>query len=199
MRRVGCAPESPTPTPACARRSAAHHFRPSRLGQTRLTCAHLPALRRPRQYVLNSAGTRIHRGKSVRCGGVPLAGEDYGAGCDGEDLGQVVGDFPGGHAPCAQAEHHKPTRNGHLTAGRWIRADMEGLVVKMAGRCCPGVRGQGGGSRCGPWESAGRVSVSLCDAWSRLICAGWLPQGRVFGWSVSAGLRTSVTSDSLTG
>jgi hypothetical protein len=31
------------------------HFRPPRLGQIRLTCAHLPALRRPRQYVLNSA------------------------------------------------------------------------------------------------------------------------------------------------
>ena len=27
------------------------------------------------------------------------------------------------------------------------------------------------------------VSVSLHDAWSRLICAGWLPQDRVFGWS----------------
>jgi hypothetical protein len=29
------------------------------------------------------------------------------------------------------------------------------------------------------------VSVSLHDAWSRLICAGWLPQDRVFGWSVA--------------
>ena len=29
------------------------------------------------------------------------------------------------------------------------------------------------------------VSVSLDDAWSRLICAGWLPQDRVFGWSVA--------------
>jgi hypothetical protein len=55
VMRVRCAPESPTPTPPCARRSAAHHFRPSRLGQIRLTCAHLPALRRPRQYILNSA------------------------------------------------------------------------------------------------------------------------------------------------
>lgn len=29
------------------------------------------------------------------------------------------------------------------------------------------------------------VSVSFGDAWSRLICAGWLPQDRVFGWSVA--------------
>jgi len=36
------------------------------------------------------------------------------------------------------------------------------------------------------------VSVSFRDAWSRLICAGWLPQDRVFGWERSAGLRTSV-------
>ena len=36
------------------------------------------------------------------------------------------------------------------------------------------------------------VSVSFRDAWSRLICAGWLPQDRVFGWERSAGLKTSV-------
>lgn len=36
------------------------------------------------------------------------------------------------------------------------------------------------------------VSVSFRDAWSRLICAGWLPQDRVFGWERSAGIRTSV-------
>src|SRR5882757_2617089 len=36
------------------------------------------------------------------------------------------------------------------------------------------------------------VGVSFRDAWSRLICAGWLPQDRVFGWERSAGLRTSV-------
>jgi hypothetical protein len=29
------------------------------------------------------------------------------------------------------------------------------------------------------------VSVSLHDAWSRLICAGWLPQDHLFGWSVA--------------
>jgi hypothetical protein len=29
------------------------------------------------------------------------------------------------------------------------------------------------------------VSVSFRDAWSRLKCAGWLPQDRVFGWSVA--------------
>jgi hypothetical protein len=42
---------------------------------------------------------------------------------------------------------------------------------------------------CGEWGrtvgSRSRVSVSLHDAWSRLICAGWLPQDRVFGWSVA--------------
>jgi len=37
-----------------------------------------------------------------------------------------------------------------------------------------------------------KVSVSFHDAWSRLTCAGWLPQDRVFGWERSAGLRTSV-------
>ena len=36
------------------------------------------------------------------------------------------------------------------------------------------------------------VSVSFRDAWSRLKCAGWLPQDRVFGRERSAGLRTSV-------
>ena len=32
------------------------------------------------------------------------------------------------------------------------------------------------------------VSGSAClfDAWSRLICAGWLPQDRVFGGSFAA-------------
>jgi hypothetical protein len=44
----------------------------------------------------------------------------------------------------------------------------------------------------GVWS---RVSVSFNDASSRLICAGWLPQDRVFGWSVTAGLRTSVAED----
>ena len=42
----------------------------------------------------------------------------------------------------------------------------------------------------GVWT--GRFSVSFHDALSRLICAGWLPQDGVFGWSVTAGLRTSV-------
>jgi hypothetical protein len=54
-------------------------------------------------------------------------------------------------------------------------------------------------SPCGSTEvvTVGRagVSVSLHDASSRLICAGWLPQDRVFGWSVTAGLRTSVAED----
>jgi hypothetical protein len=43
-------------------------------------------------------------------------------------------------------------------------------------RLC-GVRGRG--DRRSPVE----VSVSLHDAWSMLICAGWLPQDHVFGWS----------------
>ena len=47
--------------------------------------------------------------------------------------------------------------------------------------CCAAVAGEEGvvgtvGVQVG-------VSVSLCDAWSRLICAGWLPQDHVFGWS----------------
>ena len=37
----------------------------------------------------------------------------------------------------------------------------------------------------GPWGIEIEVSVSFRDAWSRLICAGWLPQDRVFGWSVA--------------
>jgi hypothetical protein len=40
-----------------------------------------------------------------------------------------------------------------------------------------------GGLEVRPWRSRSEVSVSLHDAWSRLICAGWLPQDRVFGWS----------------
>jgi hypothetical protein len=44
-----------------------------------------------------------------------------------------------------------------------------------------GVRGREGKDRGVEAE----VSVSLRDAWSRLICAGWLPQDRVFGWSVA--------------
>ena len=39
----------------------------------------------------------------------------------------------------------------------------------------------------GPWGIEVEV-VSFRDAWSRLICAGWLPQDRVFGWERSAGL-----------
>ena len=31
--------------------------------------------------------------------------------------------------------------------------------------------------------------VSLCDAWSMLICAGWLPQDGLFGGSGCAGLE----------
>ena len=40
-----------------------------------------------------------------------------------------------------------------------------------------------------PWGPGARLSVSLYDALSRLTCAGWLPQDRVFGWSVTAGLK----------
>src|SRR4029078_2085355 len=50
----------------------------------------------------------------------------------------------------------------------------------------------GNGDRGGPWGIEVEVSVSFRDAWSRLKCAGWLPQDRVFGWERSAGLRTSV-------
>jgi hypothetical protein len=55
--------------------------------------------------------------------------------------------------------------------------------------CC-GYGGTGIGEDRGGIEV--EVSVSFRDAWSRLICAGWLPQDRVFGWERSAGLRTSV-------
>ena len=55
--------------------------------------------------------------------------------------------------------------------------------------CC-GYGGTGIGEDRGGIEVG--VSVSFRDAWSRLICAGWLPQDRVFGWERSAGLRTSV-------
>ena len=33
----------------------------------------------------------------------------------------------------------------------------------------------------------------VVDAWSRLICAGWLPQDRVFGGNGTAGLSSGVT------
>jgi len=33
----------------------------------------------------------------------------------------------------------------------------------------------------------------VVDAWSRLICAGWVPQDRVFGGNVAAGLGSGVT------
>ena len=55
--------------------------------------------------------------------------------------------------------------------------------------CC-GYGGTGIGEDRGGIEV--EVSVSFRDAWSRLKCAGWLPQDRVFGWERSAGLRTSV-------
>jgi hypothetical protein len=43
-----------------------------------------------------------------------------------------------------------------------------------------------GGTGMGTVEGIeAEVSVSFRDAWSRLICAGWLPQDRVFGWSVT--------------
>ena len=73
----------------------------------------------------------------------------------------------------------------------------------MDGRPEPVSRLAGGHPRRGPGLDAGEdvvtlcgvrgmerdrggeaeVSVSLHDAWSRLICAGWLPQDRLFGWS----------------
>jgi hypothetical protein len=44
-----------------------------------------------------------------------------------------------------------------------------------------GVRGMGRGT-VGVEVRGQRV---VADAWSMLICAGWLPQDRVFGWSVA--------------
>jgi hypothetical protein len=43
-----------------------------------------------------------------------------------------------------------------------------------------------------PLGSKPRVSVSLHDAWSRLICAGWLPAGPCVRLERCAGLRTGV-------
>src|SRR4029078_5937216 len=57
-------------------------------------------------------------------------------------------------------------------------------------RHCVAAMGTGIGEDRGGIEV--EVSVSFRDAWSRLKCAGWLPQDRVFGRERSAGLRTSV-------
>ena len=63
----------------------------------------------------------------------------------------------------------------------WPEATPEGGLGLDAGEdvvtLC-GVRGKGEDRGVGA-----EVSVSLHDAWSRLICAGWLPQDRLFGWS----------------
>ena len=37
----------------------------------------------------------------------------------------------------------------------------------------------------------------VVDAWSRLICAGWLPQDRVFGGNGAAGLSSGVAESSI--
>ncbi len=69
----------------------------------------------------------------------------------------------------------RPEPGSRLAAGH-----PEGLAltpVRTSSHLC-GVRGKGG-----PLGPGAGVSVSLHDAWSRLICAGWLPQDRVFGWS----------------
>jgi len=52
-----------------------------------------------------------------------------------------------------------------------------------------GVRGRRGR---GPLGSEAEVSVSWHDAWSRLICAGWLPAGRCVRLERCAGLRSGV-------
>jgi hypothetical protein len=43
------------------------------------------------------------------------------------------------------------------------------------------------------WGSAGPGQRVVVDAWSRLICAGWVPQDRVFGGNGTAGLSSGVT------
>ena len=57
-------------------------------------------------------------------------------------------------------------------------------------QCVVAMWGTGIAEDCGGIEV--EVSVSFRDAGSRLKCAGWLPQDRVFGWERSAGLKTSV-------
>jgi hypothetical protein len=72
--------------------------------------------------------------------------------------------------------------NGAHSRGQdWPKATPKGLGLDA---------GEDDVTLCGGREGEGRgveaeVSVSLRDAWSRLICAGWLPQDRVFGWSVA--------------
>jgi hypothetical protein len=64
-------------------------------------------------------------------------------------------------------------------AGR--RPPPKGVLALTPARTMPGSAawGEGECDRGGEAE----VSVSVHDAWSRLISAGWLPQDRVFGWS----------------
>ena len=63
----------------------------------------------------------------------------------------------------------------------WLEATRKGLGLD-AGEdvvmLCGGAVKRGGNRR-----AQVEVSVSLHDAWSRLICAGWLPQDHLFGWS----------------
>jgi hypothetical protein len=67
----------------------------------------------------------------------------------------------------------------------------EGLALTRARTSSPWSRvGERRLVTVGVWT--GTFSVSFHDALSRLICAGWLPQDGVFGWSVTAGLRTNV-------
>ena len=63
----------------------------------------------------------------------------------------------------------------------WPKATPEGGLALTPART-PSRWRRGRGRTVG--AEAG-VSVSLHDAWSRLICAGWLPQDRMFGWSVA--------------
>src|SRR3954452_5375090 len=77
-----------------------------------------------------------------------------------------------------------------------------------AGRRPPGGLGLDRGEDIATLEPCGRAEVGVGDRGgragsacrcatrvSRLTCAGWLPQDRVFGWSATAGLRTSVAID----
>jgi hypothetical protein len=64
----------------------------------------------------------------------------------------------------------------------WPQATPQGLGLDAGEDDVTLVRRAGKGKDRGV---EAEVSVSLRDAWSRLICAGWLPQDRVFGWSVA--------------
>lgn len=66
-----------------------------------------------------------------------------------------------------------------VMAGPEVHAERSALTPARSGVTLGAASGEGGDR----WWGESEVSVSLHDAWSKLICAGWLPQDHVFGWS----------------